>query len=220
MPCWSGRNQRPQLHPHAGYERGWTLWNRQKGMVRCCCVNLCVVSFEREPGCRKSRRLKASTNGVKEPLFLVSRKAPPASLSPKIFPFLPASKPRQQHNTSSQHSTQPIMDTFTPAPMPSALTFELVARCSVSCLLIPPFQAHKTHSDNSSPDHQGPRCQPHPPSWSRPTPLIHASRNPSIPQRTDSRTTRGHRLPTMSQQHISFRVEAWTRRPGEDWRGA
>jgi hypothetical protein len=101
-------------------------------------------------------------------------------------------------------------------PMPSALTLELIARCSVSLLIL--FSAHKPHLIARL-DHESPRCHPYPSSWTRPTPSVYARRDTSFPERLDTSTTRGNWLSIMSEQYIPSGLETGTGSAGCGWRG-
>jgi hypothetical protein len=100
-------------------------------------------------------------------------------------------------------------------PMPSALTFELIARCSV---IVPTI--HPNRKSSPGPDHQSSSSNPYPSSWTSPITPVHASRNASLTQRADAATAGGDRLPIMFEQHIPSWIEAWARSAAESWRGA
>jgi hypothetical protein len=111
-----------------------------------------------------------------------------------------------------------------------ALSFEIIARCSVSPSFISsrrgiPFPPScSLHSSiiliggSSFLDHQSPRLQSHPASRPRPFANFYAGSNPSIPQRPHSQPTSPNRLQAMPQQHLSPRSQAWAGDPRESRR--
>lgn len=99
-------------------------------------------------------------------------------------------------------------------PMPSALTFELIARCSVRflCLLVRIMLIITDHQSSSSQTHTSP--------WTSPITSIHASRHAGLSEGINATTARSNRLSTLSQQYVSSRPEARTRCAREGWRSA
>lgn len=99
-------------------------------------------------------------------------------------------------------------------PMPSALTFELIARCSVGflCLLVRIMLIITDHQSSSS--------QPHTSPWPSPITSVYASRDAGLFEGIDATTARSNRVSTLSQQYISSGSEARTRGARKGWRSA
>ncbi len=104
-----------------------------------------------------------------------------------------------------------------------ALSFEIIARCSVSSSSFFYFSPFSTEilsisqvilmKHSSSSDHQSPRLQPSPSPRPRPLTNLHARSNPSIPERPHPQPTSPNRLQAMPQQHLPPRSQARSRDP-------
>jgi hypothetical protein len=101
---------------------------------------------------------------------------------------------------------------------PSALTFELKGRCSVSAPVPSIREAALTNTPNV--DKQSAGFSPPFTSWTGRAAHFHASSYTSFSQRPYSRATGRHKLQTMSQQYLSSRPQAWPSSTGRNWRGA
>jgi hypothetical protein len=101
---------------------------------------------------------------------------------------------------------------------PSALTFELKGRCSVSA----PIHQYRGSFSDKCPniDKQSPGFGPSSASWTGRVTHFHASSYTRLSQRPHSGATGRYKLQTMSQQHLSPWPQARSSSPGRNRRGA
>lgn len=135
--------------------------------------------------------------------------------SSETFPSIFLSSQLLPHHFLTSPTFIPAMTAMAHAVMPSALTFELIARCSVR----PPSNILGRITLIIT-DYQSSSCEPHTPPWTCTVTSIHASRNSGVAERLDTTTIRSHRLPTLSEQHVPSRPKARTRSIREGWRSA
>lgn len=127
----------------------------------------------------------------------------------------------KSHRTSIHTATVGIGDilkdtgarVMTQTPQPSALTFEVEARCSVSVLV-----HGRLLMLTNSPDHQSSRLYPSPTPWPSRAAHIHAGGYASLLERDYGGAIGRDWLSTVSEQHLSPRPEAWSGSPRRHWR--